>query len=221
MDCRRRIHHCLHRRCKPPMQVMLTRAPALDDALLASRAGAGELAEELVELADVARAEVEDRRSAGKPADLRLGGAPANGTRLGGSAASASNVEPAGHNGPVVVLNTTVLGDRLALRRVIANLVDNALLYGKAAHVSIDADREFVTMLVDDDGAGIPPDRRETVLQPFVRLEDSRNRSTGGAGLGLAIARSFVEAHGGTISINDSPSGGARLTVRLPLFVPR
>jgi signal transduction histidine kinase len=183
----------------------------LDDALLASRAGAGELAEELVELTHIARAEVEDRRSAGKPADLRLGG----------SAASASNVEPAGHNGPVIVLNTTVLGDRLALRRVIANLVDNALLYGKAAHLSIDADREFVTMLVDDDGIGIPPDRRETVLQPFVRLEDSRNRSTGGAGLGLAIARSLVEAHGGTISINDSPSGGARLTVRLPLFVAR
>ena len=193
----------------------------LDDALLASRAGAGELAEELVEFAHIARAEVEDRRSAGKPADLLLGRATANGARRAGSAASASSTEPTGPNGSVIVLNTTVLGDRLALRRVIANLVDNALVYGKAAHLSIDADSEFVTMLVDDEGPGIPPDQRETVLEPFVRLEDSRNRSTGGAGLGLAVARSLVDAHGGTISITEAPSGGARLTVRLPLFVPQ
>jgi signal transduction histidine kinase len=175
----------------------------LDDALLASRAGAGELTEELVDFAQVVRAEVDDRRSAGKPADLQVAGA-----------ASA--------------LNTTVLGDRLALRRVIANLVDNALVYGKAAHLSIDADSEFVTLNVDDEGPGIPPDQREAILEPFVRLEDSRNRRTGGAGLGLAVARSLVEAHNGTIAITDapgstadSPRGGARLTVKLPLFVAR
>ncbi|HWM70642.1 MAG TPA: ATP-binding protein [Steroidobacteraceae bacterium] len=175
----------------------------LDDALLASRAGAGELAEELVDFAQVVRAEVDDRRSAGKPADLQVAGAAANGT-------------------------TTVLGDRLALRRVIANLVDNALVYGKAAHLSIDADSEFVTLNVDDEGPGIPPDQREAILEPFVRLEDSRNRRTGGAGLGLAVARSLVEAHNGTIAITDAPGstadsarGGARLTVKLPLFVAR
>jgi signal transduction histidine kinase len=175
----------------------------LDDALLASRAGAGELAEELVDFAQVVRAEVDDRRAAGKPAGLQVAGA-----------ASA--------------LNTTVLGDRLALRRVIANLVDNALVYGKAAHLSIDTDSEFVTLNVDDEGPGIPQDQREAILEPFVRLEDSRNRRTGGAGLGLAVARSLVEAHNGTIAITDaprstadSPRGGARLTVRLPLFVAR
>jgi signal transduction histidine kinase len=114
-----------------------------------------------------------------------------------------------------------VLGDRLALRRVVANLVGNALIYGKAAHLSIDTDREFVTLIVDDHGPGIPPDQREAILEPFVRLEDSRNRHTGGAGLGLAVARSLLEAHGGTISIADATSGGARVTVRLPLFVAR
>jgi len=175
----------------------------LDDALLASRAGAGELAEELVDFAQVVRAEVDDRRSAGKPADLQVAGAAASGT-------------------------TTVLGDRLALRRVIANLVDNALVYGRAAHLSINADSEFVTLHVDDEGPGIPPDQREAILEPFVRLEDSRNRRTGGAGLGLAVARSLVEAHNGTIAITDAPGstadsarGGARLTVKLPLFVAR
>lgn len=164
----------------------------LDDALLASRAGAGELAEELVDFAQVVRVEVEDRRTAGRPVELR----------------DASS-------------NSTVLGDRLALRRVVANLVDNALLYGKAAHLSVDANNEFVTLLVDDEGPGIPAHQREHILEPFVRLEDSRNRRTGGAGLGLAVARSLVEAHEGMISIDDAPGGGARLRVRLPLFVAR
>jgi signal transduction histidine kinase len=162
----------------------------LDDALLASRAGSGELAEELVDFAQVVTTEVEDRRVAGKPVDLA--------TTTKGS---------------------TVLGDRLALRRVISNLVDNALIYGGVAHLSISTDAEFVTLLVDDEGHGIPPDQREQILEPFVRLEDSRNRRTGGAGLGLAVARSLVEAHEGTISIAAAPGGGARLIVRLPLFV--
>jgi signal transduction histidine kinase len=167
----------------------------LDDALLASRAGAGELAEELVDFGQVVRAEVEDCGAAGQLVDVRT---------VGSAGADA-----------------TVLGDRLALRRVVANLVGNALIYGKAAHLSIDTDREFVTLIVDDHGPGIPPDQREAILEPFVRLEDSRNRHTGGAGLGLAVARSLLEAHGGTISIADATSGGARVTVRLPLFVAR
>jgi signal transduction histidine kinase len=192
----------------------------LDDALLASRAGAGELAEELVDFAQVVRAEVEDRRAAGKPADLQVAGAAASGAECTGTygRGAAANAVSA----------TAVLGDRLALRRVIANLVDNALIYGKAAHLSIDADSEFVTLNVDDEGPGIPPDQREAILEPFVRLENSRNRRTGGAGLGLAVARSLVEAHNGTIAITDAPAStkdahasGARLTVKLPLFVAR
>jgi signal transduction histidine kinase len=166
----------------------------LDDALLASRAGSGELNEELIDFAQIVSAEVDDRRAVGKPVDL---------------ANSAT-------------LNPTILGDRLALRRVIANLVDNALFYGKVAHLAIEADSEFVTLNVDDEGPGIPPDQREQILEPFVRLENSRNRRTGGAGLGLAVARSLVEAHSGKISISDAPgSKGARLTVQLPLFVAR
>jgi len=73
-------------------------------------------------------------------------------------------------------------------------------------------------LTVDDDGAGIPPEHRQAMLEPFSRLETSRSRGTGGAGLGLAIARGLTEAHGGALSIQQAPSGGARISVRLPLF---
>ncbi|WP_119388089.1 sensor histidine kinase [Taklimakanibacter lacteus] len=165
----------------------------LDDALLASRAGAGELAQELVELDDVVRIEVEDRRAAGAPVELQV--AP--------GAAGA-----------------TILGDRLALRRIVSNLVDNALKYGHAAHLGIAIDSQSLVLTVDDEGTGIPPDLREFLLEPFVRLETSRNRQTGGAGLGLAIVRNLVEAHGGTLGIGDAASGGARITLLLPMFRP-
>jgi signal transduction histidine kinase len=166
----------------------------LDDAVLASRAGARELTQELVDFAQVVLAEVDDRRAAGKPVELRQ-----------------VADTPAG--------NTTVLGDRLALRRVVSNLIDNALIYGKVALVSIESDSQSVILLVDDEGPGIPPAQREQILEPFVRMEDSRSRRTGGAGLGLAVARSLVEAQDGTISITHAPSGGARFAVRVPLFV--
>jgi len=163
----------------------------LDDALLASRAGAGELAEEMVEIDDIIRAEVADRQSGGARIDYQ-----------------------GGHWEQV----PTVLGDRLALRRVVANLADNAIKYGGSAHLrSMIVDKDFL-LTVDDDGAGIPPEHRQAMLEPFSRLETSRSRGTGGAGLGLAIARGLTEAHGGALSIQQAPSGGARISVRLPLF---
>jgi signal transduction histidine kinase len=163
----------------------------LDDALLASRAGAGELAEEMVEIDDMIRAEVTDRQSNGACIDY--------------------DVEQ-WDRAPVV------LGDRLALKRVVANLSDNALKYGRAAHLRGAIDGNNFILIVDDEGFGIPPERRQAMLEPFSRLETSRNRATGGAGLGLAIARGLTEAHGGSLSIQDAPSGGARISVRLPLF---
>ncbi len=163
----------------------------LDDALLASRAGAGELAEEMVEIDDIIRAEVADRRSGGARIDYQGGD---------------------WEQVPIV------LGDRLALRRVVANLADNAIKYGGSAHLrSMIVDKDFL-LTVDDEGAGIPPEHRQAMLEPFSRLETSRSRGTGGAGLGLAIARGLTEAHGGALSIQQAPSGGARISVRLPLF---
>jgi len=163
----------------------------LDDALLSSRAGAGGMSQEMVEIAALVRTEVDDRRAQG------------------------NTVEMVGEQG---FRDVVVLGDRLALRRVIANLLDNAIKYGRVAHVRLSLGRDTVVVSVDDDGPGIPADRRQAMLEPFNRLETSRNRATGGAGLGLAVARSLIEAHGGTIEIATAPSGGARVSVELPVF---
>jgi signal transduction histidine kinase len=162
----------------------------LDDAVLASRAGAGELAGEMLEFEEIVAGEVNDRRATGAAVDLSVWDATGK----------------------------TVLGDRVALRRIVANLIDNALKYGQVARLSLQRKGAQLLLLVDDNGPGIPPDQRDMLFEPFVRLETSRNRRTGGAGLGLAIVRSLVEAHGGQISIGDAPGGGARVCVCLPAF---
>jgi two-component system, OmpR family, osmolarity sensor histidine kinase EnvZ len=76
---------------------------------------------------------------------------------------------------------------------------------------------EAIDIVIDDDGPGIPPARRADVFRPFFRLENSRNPATGGVGLGLSIARDVVASHGGEIALHDSPLGGLRVRVRLPL----
>ena len=102
------------------------------------------------------------------------------------------------------------------LRRLFANLLDNALGFGGAAEVTIERSASEIAILVDDDGPGIPALERAAVFEPFYRVEASRSRETGGAGLGLAIARAIVEAHGGRISAEAAPRGGARIRVVLP-----
>jgi two-component system osmolarity sensor histidine kinase EnvZ len=109
-----------------------------------------------------------------------------------------------------------VRGDPVALRRLISNLLDNALRYGTVAEVTIERSGSEIAILVDDDGPGIPTLERQAVFEPFYRIEPSRNRQTGGAGLGLAIARAIAEAHNGGIEIEPSPLGGARFRITLP-----
>ena len=112
-----------------------------------------------------------------------------------------------------------VLGDRLALRRILTNLIDNALRYGKAVNLELLSDRDQIILFVDDNGPGIPASKRKLILEPFTRMEPSRARRTGGAGLGLAIVRQLVEVHDGQIAISEAPIGGARVSVRLPRFI--
>ncbi len=104
-----------------------------------------------------------------------------------------------------------------AVKRCITNLIENGLKY--ADHVSVMAGRreDYVEITIDDDGPGIPEDKREEVFKPFVRLEVSRNPGTGGVGLGLSIARDVVRGHGGDIILGESPTGGLRAIVRLPV----
>jgi signal transduction histidine kinase len=107
-----------------------------------------------------------------------------------------------------------------ALRRAIGNLVENAVRYGDRARVAVEATADGPLITIDDDGPGIPADRIEEVYKPFVRLETSRNRETGGAGLGLSIARSIVLAHGGELTLSNRKDGGLHVTIRLPRAEP-
>jgi signal transduction histidine kinase len=165
----------------------------LDDALLSSRVGAGQLSQEMVDFIALVRSETDDRRAQHKQVDF-----------VADDAAT----------------DAIVLGDRLALRRIVANLLDNALKYGRVAHLQIRLQGDVIILTVDDEGPGIPADRRLSMLEPFNRLEMSRNRATGGAGLGLAVVRSLVEAHDGTVEIAEAPCGGTRVNVALPVFRP-
>ena len=107
------------------------------------------------------------------------------------------------------------MGDK-ALTRVIANLVDNALRYGERAFAGIETDGTQAVLVIEDDGPGIPAEERERVFEPFHRLEASRNRDSGGTGLGLTIVRRLVERHRGSIELGTSPSGGLAVRVTLP-----
>jgi signal transduction histidine kinase len=102
------------------------------------------------------------------------------------------------------------------LKRAITNLVDNAVKYGAHARVALRDTGKAIEITVDDDGPGISPDELAHVLQPFYRVEGSRSRDTGGVGLGLAIAQSLIERHGGTLTLSNRASGGLQARVTLP-----
>ncbi|MFX4223816.1 MAG: ATP-binding protein [Thalassobaculum sp.] len=104
-----------------------------------------------------------------------------------------------------------------ALRRAVANLIQNAARYGSRVNVAVMRVGDTVEILVDDNGTGIPEDKREAAFQPFKRLEPSRNPETGGTGLGLTISRDIVRSHGGELTLEDSPLGGLRASIRLPI----
>ena len=166
----------------------------LDDALLATQGTdtSSEPTLEMVEISALLTADVEarDRR------EIKI-------------TSSAEQASP---------LPLYVLGDRLALRRIFANLIDNASAYGDKAEISVHWTTDTITVHVDDDGPGIPPDMRDQVLEPFVRLDPSRTRATGGSGLGLAIVANLVDQHDGKLKISEAVLGGARVTVKLPRF---
>ena len=110
-----------------------------------------------------------------------------------------------------------VRGRPVALGRAIGNLVDNALRYAGGARVTLSREGAEAVIAVEDRGPGIAPERLADVLEPFVRGEASRSAGTGGAGLGLSIARTVAQAHGGTLMLANREGGGLRATVRLPL----
>lgn len=163
----------------------------MDGALLATRNEAGALDLELIDMPNLLAAEIRGRQAEGACIVLTVH-------------ANAAGAE--------------VLADRLAMRRIVANLVDNAERYGNEVHVSLWVDHAELVLQIDDDGPGIPLVQRKAMLEPFARMDPSRSRETGGAGLGLAIVKTLVESHEGTVTISDADMGGARIVVRLARF---
>jgi signal transduction histidine kinase len=163
----------------------------LDDALAFARTSFAGTAREAVDVVGIVRHECAERAGTGGAVRAQL---------------------PAGR--------VIVAGERAALARVVGNLIDNALKYGRQADVAVVTGASAVEITVDDRGPGIPAGERQRIFEPFLRLDPSRNRERGGAGLGLAIARHLIQGHGGAIAVEDRPGGGARFRVSLPLAVP-
>lgn len=160
---------------------------SLDDILSLARVGRPSDPLEPTELGALAASVVEEYEDRGEPVTLEGGG------RI------------------VLPLRATWL------RRCLRNLIDNALRYSGAARVSLAREGGAAIIRIDDDGPGIPPDQIARMLEPFTRLEASRNTGTGGAGLGLTLARAIAEQHGGTLALANREGGGLRATVTLPL----
>jgi signal transduction histidine kinase len=120
-----------------------------------------------------------------------------------------ADVQVSGHCTPLPV-------QPMALRSCINNLMDNALRYAGQAQIELQDQREQLLIRVIDHGPGIAADKREAVFEPFYRLEGSRNRNSGGVGLGMTIAREAVQRLGGQLNLEETPGGGLTAIIRLP-----
>jgi two-component system OmpR family sensor kinase len=117
----------------------------------------------------------------------------------------------------VAATTGSVTGDRRLLMRAVGNVLRNAEKYAKSRIIlSARSTGPALEIAVEDDGPGVPEAERERIFEPFYRLDRSRDRATGGFGLGLSIARKAVEVHGGTIRVESPAAGGARVVIALP-----
>ena len=112
---------------------------------------------------------------------------------------------------------SAIQGREQALKRALTNVISNAFRYGKTIAVKLESNNNKLEISVDDDGPGIPADKREDVFKAFYRLEESRNKETGGVGLGLSIAKDVIASHGGKIELLDSELGGLKVLISIPL----
>ncbi len=112
---------------------------------------------------------------------------------------------------------SAIQGREQALKRALTNIISNAFRYGKTIAVNLESNDKKLWVSVEDDGPGIPADKRDDVFKAFYRLEESRNKETGGVGLGLSIAKDVVSSHGGTIELQDSTLGGLKVLITIPL----
>jgi signal transduction histidine kinase len=157
----------------------------LEDILVLARSGRAREEARAMDVAALAEAIVEEYADRGQP------------VRFVPTARAVADVQP------------------ILLRRALRNLIDNAVQYGGSADVTVEAGEDTIEVRVADSGPGIAPDQLDQVLQPFYRIEGSRNRATGGSGLGLAIARSVAESHGGTLRLAPAHPTGLIATLAL------
>lgn len=161
----------------------------MDDALAFARASFANGTPEPVDVTAIVRGECEAQRAQGRPVNCAI----------------ADNAPP-----------LRVPGTPTGLARVVVNLVNNAIAYGGSADVSLHPAATTVEIWVEDRGPGIPQEERDRVFEPFYRLDASRNRDKGGAGLGLTIVRQIVESLGGKVAIEDRGGGGTRIRLTMP-----
>jgi len=109
-------------------------------------------------------------------------------------------------------------GRPFTLKRALTNLIDNAAKYGKTPEIALSCEESAFVVAIRDRGPGIPPDALDDVFRPYYRVDKSRNRSTGGVGLGLTVAQAIVQAHGGEITLKNRPQGGLEARVVLPVL---
>ena len=120
-----------------------------------------------------------------------------------------------GYAGPA---HAVYRGRPLTLKRAFTNLIDNAAKYGKTADIELSCEETALVVAIRDRGPGIPPDALENVFRPYYRLDKSRNRTTGGVGLGLTVAQAIIQGHGGEIVLENRPEGGLEARIVLPLL---
>lgn len=192
---------------KTPITRMRLRAEMLDDAQLKAK-----FIKDFDSLQEMVNSTLDYMRGLGDGGELPE---PIDLTAL-----ISSLKEDAEEAGRVVTLHgdtrSPVPGRAQALKRCLQNLIDNALAYGKRADITVRDEGAAVNIAIRDDGPGIPEGEMEKVFEPFYRVEGSRNRNSGGSGLGLSIARNIAQAHGGTVRLRNLASGGLEVTLRLP-----
>jgi signal transduction histidine kinase len=207
VDTRMKVLAAMSHDLKTPITRMRLRAEMLDDAHIKAK-----FTKDLDELQQMVGSTLDYMRGLAEGGEAVQ---PIDVTALISSLKE--DAEEAGHTVTISgEARSPVMGRAQALKRCLQNLIDNALAYGRRADITLRDEGGALNISISDDGPGIPEDDIERVFEPFHRVEGSRNRNTGGSGLGLSIARNIAQAHGGSVRLRNLARGGLEATLRIP-----
>ena len=207
VDTRVKVLAAMSHDLKTPITRMRLRAEMLDDVQIKAK-----FIKDLDELQQMVGSTLDYMRG------LAEGGEAVQPIDVGALISSLKeDAEEAGHTITIYGdARSPVMGRAQALKRCLQNLIDNALAYGRRADITLRDEGGALHIAISDDGPGIPEGDIERVFEPFYRVEGSRNRNTGGSGLGLSIARNIAQAHGGSVRLRNLARGGLEATLRIP-----